>query len=189
MFRIELPVPGARYEAALVFGLPQPVAAAVKCLRIQLAWEAPGEYQLTPHITVLFLGRIEGARLLDLHRALSWLRPVEIEVKIGGFGTFVSGSKVTNLHLRVLAGTAIRNLHHRALETCRAVGWEPQTPYLGDRYEPHISIFDRVDVEVDRLILPTPPPNIAGTVTLHDLHLFAKRIRPDGSTEISRDRP
>jgi 2'-5' RNA ligase len=181
VFRLELPLPEALYESALVLGLPGPLAEAVEDLRARLAWEAPAEHQLTPHLTVLFLGRMPGSRLLELHHVLSGLRPVEAGIGLGGLETFGSGSTVTNLHLRVTGDAAVRALHERALESCRAAGWEPQTRYLGGAYVPHITVFDQVEVPAGSFVLPPAPP--AATWRLHDLHLIAKRLRPDGSAE------
>jgi len=175
VLRLELPLPAAQYDSALVFGLPARLAAAVEELRGKLPWEVPADDQLVPHLTVLFLGRMEGAKLLDLQRAFADLRPVEVDIGLGDLDTFVSASRVSNLHLRVRGDAGLRTLHQRALKACRAAGWEPQTLYLENRYLPHITIVDGVDVDANGLVLPSPPVPPATVVRLDDLYLLAKR--------------
>ena len=59
----------AQYESALVYPMPHSLVEMVGALRRHLGLGAPPEFQLEPHLTVLSLGRMDGAQLLTLwHR-------------------------------------------------------------------------------------------------------------------------
>ncbi|XYI01399.1 2'-5' RNA ligase family protein [Sorangium sp. So ce1128] len=171
------------YVSALVLGMPVAVAELVQSLRRTIPIQAPPEHQLDPHLTVLYLGIMPSPQLELLRRSLLALRPVGLDVNLGGIGTFAAAGRITNVHLRVEECAAIRELHWRALDICRAHAWPPQTPYAGNGYVPHVTILDCIDVPAADFM----PPPVSALLPVHawldDLHLIGRRVdgcRPGG---------
>jgi len=166
----------SRYESALVYALPDDVVAHVEALRRSLGVEAPPEFQLEPHLTVLFLGHMDGTQLLALWQCLHQHRGATTEVGLQNLGTFRSGSRVTNIHIRVAPGAEILALHERVRQACSQFRWFAPGPYVGSGYTPHISVFDGIDIAGDSLDLPSPPWTAGLEVTCCDLHMIAKQL-------------
>lgn len=137
-------IPGARYESALVFGLPDALNDYVEELRRELALPAPSEDMLAPHLTVLFVGHWTAETLEYYRRAIASLAPVRVEVVFSKLGFFGTREGISNVHLAVESERGLRSLHAKAIVECAAAGWTPQTDFLGPRYSPHVSVFDRL---------------------------------------------
>lgn len=172
-FRLAPPIPEGRYESALVFAVDNRLHETVLKLRRTLPYSALEEFQLEPHLTVLYLGTMRSKVLLELWEGLQALKPQFLRLQSDGFGVFRRGNTITNLHIRVRSSVALMALHNRALETCRSYQWAPSTKYIGSRYVPHVSVFDRVEISSkgfrlpDDALLPSSP-------IMSDLHQIAK---------------
>jgi 2'-5' RNA ligase len=142
------------YEAALVLPLADDLSEMVQRLRgtMLAAFTAPA--QLRPHLTLLFLGRMSGEHLCTLWNLVSGISWAPVTVVLRGFGCFRSGTRITNIHLRVEESSSLMYLHRKLLRLCRGVPWFQPGSYVGARYVPHVSIVDRCSVEQDRVHLP-----------------------------------
>lgn len=164
-------VAAAAYTCAIAYGLPAPVSQLVLELRARLALR-PERPRLLPHLTVLFLGRTTGAGLQMLQRALGRLASATAEVVLDDLGVFMSGAFVHNVHIAVVPQGDILSVHARALDVCADIGWRPQTAYVRERYVPHISIYDRIEVPAAAVATLPRQPLAGRAVRLDDPHLI-----------------
>lgn len=140
----------ARWECAVVYTLSVDCSAYVESLRGELSFPAPDEFQLMPHLTLLYVGLVPGSLLLRLARKLAISSLGDVQVETGpSIGTFPSTGRISNVHLSVVQEQAVRAVHSKVFHSFRDEGWIPQTDTVLDRYVPHISIFDRVDLGQD----------------------------------------
>lgn len=134
---------GSVYDAAFVYLLPDELARAIAALRRALADFGARETQLTPHATVVYLGRRTGAQLLRCAGLLLQAGPAAAATAVEGFGYFGDDSVVGNLHCR-LEPTALARQHVRCLDLLATIGEKADTPFVRERYRPHISLFDGI---------------------------------------------
>ena len=165
----------ATYEGALVFGLSAALNARIEAIRASIPCRAPEALLLAPHLTVLFLGRWPGAQLDEFRRALRTLS-AKVEVVMNELGVFENAHAITSIHVRATAATEARALHDHAVEECRRAGWQPQTPFVGDAYLPHVTLVDGICEPFSRRRELTCAAPSFGTVALSDLHIIGKRI-------------
>ena len=135
------------YEAALAFRAPEDLRCVVLDLRSRLGWPAPPEFQLEPHVTVLFLGRRIGRQMVGLKATVEGLVPARAEACLVGLGVFKRGDKIINVHLKLGGAPQLRALHRRAHELATDGGWGSQSPYILADYTPHVSIYDSTSLD------------------------------------------
>jgi 2'-5' RNA ligase len=170
----------AQYESALVYPMPPVLVEMVGVLRRHLGMGAPPEFQLEPHLTVLSLGHLDGAKLLTLWRCLHDYRQETVEVGLQEFGTFGAGGRITNIHIRIAPSPALLALHSRVLRACTRFPWFVPGPYVGPSYTPHVSILDHLAVRPDDFQLPRPTWTVGQQLRLDHLHMNAKQIECSG---------
>src|SRR5215475_9600295 len=158
----------APYESALVYPLPPIVVKLVGALRRHLGLGAPPEFQLAPHLTVLSLGRLDGAKLLTLWHCLHAYRQETVTVRLHEFGTFGAEGRITNIHIRII--------HSPVLQACMRFPWFVPGPYVGPGYTPHVSILDHLEVRSDDCPLPEPTWTVGQPLRLEHLHMTAKLL-------------
>jgi hypothetical protein len=166
----------APYESALVYPLPPRVVELVGALRCHLGLGAPPEFQLAPHLTVLSLGRLDGAKLLTLWHCLHTYRQETVAIRLDEFGTFGAGGRITNIHIRIAPSPELLALHSRVLQACMRFPWFVPGPYVGPGYTPHVSILDHLEVHSDDCQLPEPTWTVGQPLRLARLHMTAKLL-------------
>src|SRR5215510_10347721 len=166
----------APYESALVYPLPPLVVKLVAALRRHLGLGAPPEFQLAPHLTVLSLGRLDGAKLLTLWHCLHAYRQETVAVRLHEWGTFGAEGRITNLHIRIIPSPELLALHNQVLQACMQFPWFVPGPYVGPGYTPHVSILDHLEVRPDDLHLPGPTWTVGQPLRLDHLHMNAKQL-------------
>jgi 2'-5' RNA ligase len=176
VFRLSAPIPTGQYESALVFNVAKHLREAVLKIRRSLPYEPPLEFQLDPHVTVLYLGKMPSETLLGLSQGLLRVNSQPLSLQCDGFGTFQSGDLITNLHVRFRFSDALDALHKKSLETCNRQEWKPSTSYIGRWYVPHITILDQIEIPKRQFQLPDDSMLPAGPIKLSDLHQIAKRL-------------
>jgi 2'-5' RNA ligase len=166
----------APYESALVYPLPPLMVELVGALRRHLGLGAPPEFQLAPHLTVLSLGRLDGAQLLTLWHCLHAYRQETVAVRLHEFGTFGAEGRITNIHIRITPSPELLALHSRVLQACMRFPWFVPGPYVGPGYTPHVSILDHLEVRSDDCPLPEPTWTVGQPLRLERLHMTAKLL-------------
>jgi 2'-5' RNA ligase len=166
----------AQYASALVYPMPHVLVERVGALRRHLGMGAPPEFQLEPHLTVLSLGHMDGAKLLTFWQCLHDYRQETVEVRLQEFGTFCVGGRITNIHIRIAPSPELLALHSRVLRACTRFPWFVPGPYVGPGYTPHISILDHLEVRPDDFQLPGPTWTVGQQLRLDHLHMNAKQL-------------
>jgi 2'-5' RNA ligase len=132
------------YESALVFRLPEPITAFMNDLRTRYPLRAPAADQLSPHVTVVYLGVMPAPSLRALKTYLQpHLDGMTAEVAISGFGTFGVAPAPRNWHLTLASAAPLAAVRARLSAICMAVGWRPPPSQYGLAFTPHLTIWDR----------------------------------------------
>lgn len=135
----------ALHECAIVLSLD--AALHRRILRARRAFgSALAANQLEPHITLLYCGVRGSDEIVRLEAIAQRFSVREVEFGIMGMGQFSTAAGViTNLHYR-LDSTSLHALHAEIVLAYSDAGFAHCTPYVGPRYQPHISLLDRVVV-------------------------------------------
>ena len=131
---------------------------------------------MAPHLTVLSLGRVDGAQLLTLWHRLHAYRQETVAVRLQEVGTFGAGDRITNIHIRIAPSPELLALHNRVLQACMRFPWFVPGPYVGPGYTPHVSILNNLEVQPDDCQLPGPPWTLGQQLRLEHLHVNAKPL-------------
>lgn len=173
--------PAARYEAAWVCGPSPAVAQAVRRLRRALREHAPDEAPLPPHVTLAFLGRWPGLAIERWRSVLARVRVRLPSVRLASVAAFRRGRRVTNVHLRIEPESELRALHERALDALLLAGWTCPTPYVRERYAPHLTLFDGLAAGGDLLAHPALAAFTPLSTRLFGPYLIGKRLDRRGA--------
>lgn len=135
----------ATYESALVLPLDHSSCENVNALRRAHAFGAPPWKQLTPHLTLLFIGSVSGAALLKVLGALSPMRALgSTAAYLDAVGWFDTEPYLGNAHLLPSARQPFHAMHMAAERYAEETGWSRVTPWSGDAFCPHVTIWEDV---------------------------------------------
>ena len=88
------------------------------------------------HVTIRFLGDVDGATAEDLDGLLARLDLPAVPVTVTGVGQFGPKKRPTSLWAGIEALDAVRHLHGKVERACTAAGLEPD----GRRFHPHVTL-------------------------------------------------
>lgn len=88
------------------------------------------------HVTLRFLGELDGARVRDVVESLAGVRAPAFEIGLHGIGTFGTGNRVRVLWAGVEAGPELGQLHGRVERAVRGAGVEPE----GRKFHAHVTL-------------------------------------------------
>lgn len=149
---------GRTYESALVFRLPDAVSRYVDWLRAENPRIAPVDHQLVPHVTMVYLGTMEGRAVQALHRHVApHLEGHSVLVSITGFGLFDLGPDKRTWHLAVAPVEPLAAIKAQLQQTCSEIRWQPLRSYYPGGFVPHITIWDKFDGSVPAVDAVTIP--------------------------------
>jgi 2'-5' RNA ligase len=167
-----------RCEAAFVLLLSSQLTDWI--LRLREAWGALGDpgAQPAPHVTVLFLGNRTPAQLWRAAELIESVRVDPIDMTLGSFGVFGSGSIVTNLHCAVEPRAEVAAVHRTCLHALGGIGETSDSRYVRERYTPHVSIFDGISAgrRMVESLLPRVSPSRRGATT--EMAIMWKVLKP-----------
>lgn len=165
------------FEAALVFSLPPAEEDQVEALRAVLSprLAAPEDLALAPHVTLVFVGRWPAERLRTFIGAVP-ASAGRVRVRWSRLGTFIRARRVVNVHIDIDRDGALHALHDRVCARLASEGWFPQTPYVGPRYHPHVSIVDGIDVDAETAAGAIPGGVPPVDVELRHLYWIGKSV-------------
>ncbi len=162
---IPLPDPLRRQLAGLAYGLPG------------ARWVPEGQF----HLTLRFIGEVDGALFRDISSALATVRGPAFTMQVKGVGCFGGRKGARVLWAGVRAGDGLRLLQQRVENTLVQTGVEPERR----RFSPHITLAR----------FRTPPPRerlgrfLAGnnlfasdTVEVQAFCLYSSLLSPKGAT-------
>lgn len=121
------------------------------------------------HLTLRFLGELDGRTAADVDAELGGVRVPAFEIELNGLGTFGSGRKVSALWVGVRGPEPLTRLQVKVEQAAQRAGVEPEGrkfrphvtlarfkgppgPKLGDFLQRH-GLFRSGPVEVDRFLL------------------------------------
>lgn len=146
--------PDGQYEVAWVAPIGGVARDIIEDIRKKSSIPRPREHQLRPHLTILFLGALPASSLAEVLPALEASAGDVPGFCLEEWGAFTIDGRVVNLHLRASPRAPLVALHRRAFGVARNLGWSNPSEFTGDRYVPHVSVFDRVDLDA----APSFPP-------------------------------
>jgi len=95
-------------------------------------WVAPANM----HLTLRFIGEVEGHVFRDVDTALSGIAAPTFEMALAGLGTFGNGKKVNALWVGVDAPEQLTDLQHKVEKAVQRAG----LPGEGRKFRPHVTI-------------------------------------------------
>lgn len=119
----------------LAVALPPPVAEHVSLLGGGIPgarWEPPEKL----HLTLQFLGDVEGLQRRELDDALSGLQSPPFDLTLAGVGHFPPRGQPRSLWVGVDDPKPVSELHRRLDRLIAAVGFEPDRR----KFSPHVTI-------------------------------------------------
>jgi len=104
-----------------------------------LAAGVPGARWVTPenlHLTLRFIGEVDGATVEDVIEALAGVRAEPFDVTIEGVGHFETGRRPRMIWAGVAPSAPLQRLHTSVDMALQRVGLAPE----GRRYLPHVTL-------------------------------------------------
>ncbi|MBI5136159.1 MAG: RNA 2',3'-cyclic phosphodiesterase [Nitrospirae bacterium] len=106
------------------------------------------------HLTVRFIGEVEGSVMLDVREALATVVMTPFELMLMGVGHFPPRGKPTTLWTGADGGDALHTLFARVSRALEGAGIAPE----GRKYMPHVTLAR---------LSGTPPTRVAGYMQHH----------------------
>lgn len=149
---IDLPAPIRRRLSALAVGIPG------------ARW-VPEE---SLHLTLRFIGEVDGVRLDDAMDALASVDAEPFDLRLEGTGHFETKRKPHTLWAGVASSAPLQRLHASVDMALQRVGFAPE----GRKYQPHVTLARLKD---------TPPARLKEVLVTHG-GLRTEDFRVDGFT-------
>ena len=105
----------------------------------KMSFGIPGAKWIDPqqiHLTVRFIGEVEGSRFLDIKKALEQIRCAPFSLALKGVGHFPPRGKPRVLWVGIKESQPLQSLKKRIDTALTGVGLQPE----GRKYAPHITL-------------------------------------------------
>lgn len=115
-----------------------------------LSGGVPGARWVDPaamHITLAFLGAVDGRQEVDVAAALAPLRFEPFDVGLGPLSAFGDGHRSRSIHIEVERTKPLLTLQHRITHALEGLGFHPDHR----RYMPHITLARLKRADTDRV--------------------------------------
>jgi len=131
------------------------------------------------HLTVRFIGEVEGSRMLDVREALEAVRVAPFDMRLRGLGHFPPRGRPHVLWAGVEKNGPLAALHDKVEAAVVRTGLPPE----GRNFAPHVTLAR---------LKGTPPRRVADYLTDHalfsagpfpvsDFHLYSSVLTPKGA--------
>ncbi|MCH9031967.1 MAG: RNA 2',3'-cyclic phosphodiesterase [candidate division Zixibacteria bacterium] len=138
-------------------------------------WKEESEF----HLTVRFIGEVDGASFSDILSSLKIVRMEPFEVEISGIGQFPLRGDPRSLWAGIKSGEALRTLRNRIERTLRDVGISTERR----KFHPHITLARLRNTPIERVAyflqgsaLFQAPPFLAS-----EFHLYSSQKTSSGA--------
>ena len=131
------------------------------------------------HLTLRFIGTVDGNVAEDVAAALATIRHARLEIAIDGTGCFEKRGRIDTLWAGARASPALTELHHKLDRALVLLGLEPERR----AYKPHVTLarFGRRGGDVRAFLAAHAalalPPWMASGFILFESHLGHERAR------------
>ena len=129
------------------------------------------------HLTLRFIGEVDGRQADDVHTALAGVRQAPFDIAVAGLGTFDRRGEPIALWAGVVPREPLNDLHKKVDQACQRAGLQPE----GRAYHPHVTLarLNRSSGPVGGMMaaegsLHSPP------FTVTAFHLYESDLTPDG---------
>jgi len=141
----------------------------------------PGARWVPPenlHLTLRFIGEVDGGEADDIYHALSSVRPRSFDLTLSGVGHFESSGEVRQLWVGVERNAELVALRDRIESTLVRVGLPPE----GRRFTPHVTLARLRDTPVHRASTFLAHNSLfrAGPITVSHFTLFSSFLQGTG---------
>ena len=119
----------------VALSLPEPLRARL----IKLQQGLPGARWVAPenlHLTLRFIGEVDGTQAHDLDAALTQVRAGRFAITLAGVDRFGQGRKLRALWVGVAPNPALERLYQKLEQALRAAGLAPE----GRKFKPHVTL-------------------------------------------------
>jgi 2'-5' RNA ligase len=106
-------------------------------------WVPPENF----HITLRFLGEVDGRDSEYVDAALAGIRAPRFSLRLKGVDAFTSGQRVKSVHAVVEKSQALQHLHDKVESAVVRAGLPPE----GQKYTPHVTVAWPKDVSLTKL--------------------------------------
>lgn len=106
-------------------------------------WVPPENF----HITLRFLGEVDGRDTEYVDAALAGIRAPRFSLRLKGVDAFTSGQRVKSVHAVVEKSPALQHLHDKVESAVVRAGLAPE----GQKYSPHVTVAWPKDVNLVKL--------------------------------------
>lgn len=99
------------------------------------------------HLTLRFLGEVDGGTMQDIDAALAGLRAPGFEMELAGVGHFGTGGKVRAVWAGAAPQPALQHLHDKIESAVVRAGIAPD----GQRFRPHVTLTRSTVTQLGKL--------------------------------------
>ncbi len=119
----------------LALSLPEPLRERL----VALCTGLPGARWVTPenlHLTLRFIGEVDGSQARDLDAALAQVRAARLAVVLAGVDRFGSRRKLRALWVGVEPNPELEHLYRKLDQAAQSAGLPPE----GRKFKPHVTL-------------------------------------------------
>jgi len=141
----------------------------------------PGARWVPPenmHLTLRFIGEVDGHEADDIYHALAAVRPRTFDISLTGVGHFGNGDEVRALWVGVERNAELMALRDRVESALVRVGLPPE----GRRFTPHVTLARLRDTPLHRVSAFLAHNSLfrAGPITVDHFTLFSSFLQGSG---------
>lgn len=162
----------------IAIDFPEPVRAMLALLQSGLP-DARWVPEEQVHLTVRFVGEVEGSVFTDIREALATVQTAPFEMAISGTGHFPPRGKPTVLWVGVTAHEPLARLRHQVEEALATAGIGPE----GRKFAPHITLARLRGTPVRRVAdyLAHHAGFVTEPFTVETFHLYSSILSAGGA--------
>ncbi len=145
----------------------------------------PGARWLPPeqlHLTLRFIGEVEGDAFADIAEALSAIRAAPFTVRLAGVGHFPPRGQPRVLWAGVEDGAALADLNRQIESHLRGLGLEPDRR----NFAPHVTLARLKQVKLGRVrdFLADHGDFTTESVAIDEFHLYSSTLGARGAVHV-----
>ncbi|MEN0072755.1 RNA 2',3'-cyclic phosphodiesterase [Roseicella sp. DB1501] len=159
--------------------------AAIKTQLAMLAGGIPGARWVPPenyHLTLRFIGEVEGWQAQEVDDALANIRARPFELSLRGVGIFEKGGRISTLWVGVEKTEQLGFLQTKVETALQRIGLQPERK----RFAPHVTLARTERAAPEKLITFVQAHNLfrAPPVAVEHFTLYSSRLGKDAAVYV-----